>query len=429
MLKKLQRKFILINMSLVGSVLLLVFTVLVISNYRQNVAAVENAMHQALQMRKMNNFDYYPLPQIGRQPDPDKKEPFETKDSFIPTVSVTVDAVGNILIDDFQMATIDETILNEAVMLVLSAEEDHGILSAYDLRYMRSFPPQNAENSMIRIVFADRSYELSNMRQMLASSLLVGAVSLVALFIISYFLSKLAIRPVGRAWEQQRQFVADASHELKTPLTVILANISILQSHATDTIASQKQWIDSTKAEGQRMKLLIEEMLFLAKSDADRLPLSLTRIDLSDALWNCLLPFEAVAYEHGLTIDSEISPNIFVDGDESALKRLFLILLDNACKYSESPGVITIKLKHNGVHAILSVHNTGEPIPIGALPHIFDRFYRADASRVRAEGGYGLGLAIAKTIADAHSAAITASSNADMGTTFTFEIPLSKDSN
>ena len=412
MLKKLQRKFILINMSLVGIVLLLVFTALVISNYRQNVEAVEAAMRQALQMRKINDPDFDPLPQIGRQPDPDKKEPFETKDSFIPTVSVTVDAVGNILIDDFQMATIDETILNEAVMLVLSAEENHGILSAYDLRYMRSFPPQNAENSMVRIVFADRSYELSNMRQMLASSLLVGAASLVALFIISYFLSKLAIRPVGRAWEQQRQFVADASHELKTPLTVILANISILQSHATDTIASQKQWIDSTKAEGQRMKQLIEEMLFLAKSDADRLPLSFTRIDLSDALWNCLLPFEAVA-----------------DGDASALKRLFLILLDNACKYSESPGVITVKLTRRGVHAILSVHNTGEPIPFGALPHIFDRFYRADASRVRAEGGYGLGLAIAKTIADAHSAAITASSNADMGTTFTFEIPLSKDSN
>ncbi len=427
MLKKLQKKFILINMSLVGLVLLLVFTALVVSNYRQNVEAVENAMRQALQMRKMNDPDLDPLPQIGRQPDHDKKEPFKIKDSFIPTVSVAVDKAGNITIDDFQAATIDETILNEAVMLVLAAEEDGGILSAYDLRYMRSFPPQNAEDSMIRIVFADRSYELSNMKQLMVSSLLIGAASLVALFIISYFLSKLAIRPVKRAWEQQRQFVADASHELKTPLTVILANTGILQSHAADTIASQQQWIDSTKAEGQRMKQLIDEMLFLAKSDADRLPVSFTRTDLSDALWSCLLPFEAVAYERGLTLDTEVSPDIFVNGDASALKQLFLILLDNACKYSESPGVITIKLKHNGVHAILTVHNTGDPIPSEALPHIFDRFYRADASRVRAEGGYGLGLAIAKTIADAHTAAISASSSAAKGTTFTLEIPLSKD--
>ena len=429
MLKKLQRKFILINMSLVGIVLLLVFTVLVVSNYRQNVEAVEAAMRQALQMRKINDPDFDPLPQIGRQPNLGQKNVFHIKDSFIPTVFVTVDGAGTILIDDFQAATIDDTVLNEAVKLVLAAEEDDGILSDYDLRYIRSLPPKNAEDSMIRIIFADRSYELSNMKQLLISSLLIGAASLVALFLISYFLSKLALRPVRRAWEQQRQFVADASHELKTPLTVILANIGILQSHAADTIASQKQWVDSTQAEGQRMKQLIDDMLFLAKSDADRIPIVFTRTDLSDTLWSCLLPFEAVAYERGLTLATEISPHIFVHGDPSALKQLFLILLDNACKYSESPGVITIKLKHNGVHAILSVHNTGDSIPIGALPHIFDRFYRADASRVRAEGGYGLGLAIAKTIADAHSAAITASSNADMGTTFTFEIPLSKDSN
>lgn len=429
MLKKLQKKFILINMLLVSIVLILAFAVLVISNYRQNVAAVESAMRRTLQMRSVDtpNLDF--LPQIGQLPDYPENPPFEIKESFIPTVSVTVSADQIIVMDDFQAATIDETVLDEAVVLVLNSNEDSGILSDYNLRYMKSLPPPTAENQVdqsIRIVFADRSYELANMKQLVVSSLSLGIVSFVALFFISYFLSKLAIRPVKRAWEQQRQFVADASHELKTPLTVILANIGILQKHPSDTIASQQQWVDSTQTEGERMKQLIDDMLFLAKNDADRSPLVLSRIDLSDALWSSLLPFEALAFERGLSLESDIASDIFVTGDISSLKQLFLILLDNACKYSGSQGVITVKLQRSGSAAVLTVHNTGDPIPSQALPYIFDRFYRADASRARgkAPSGYGLGLAIAKSIADAHGASISACSNAEQGTTFTLTIPL-----
>ena len=426
MLKKLQKKFILINMSLVGIVLLMVFVVLAVSNYRQNAEAVERAMIRSLQLRGMGDSDFNPLPKIGRQPDHDDREPFDIEDSFIPTVTVTVDEDSNIKIDGSQPATIDQTVLTEAVALVLAAEKDTGILSDYDLRYMRSCPPDGA-GCQIRIVFADRSFELSNMQHLVLTSLLIGGVSLVALFFISYGLARLAIRPVGRAWEQQRQFIADASHELKTPLTVILANTGILQSHSADTIDSQKKWVESTRTEGERMKQLIDDMLFLAKSDADRLPAVLSRLDLSDALWSCLLPFEAVAYERGLTLNPEIAPDIFVDGDGSALKQLFLILLDNACKYSGTHGTITVKLERIGAVAVLTMHNTGDPIPPQALPHIFERFYRADGSRVRAEGGYGLGLALAKTIADTHDATLTAASGAEEGTTFTFVIPLSRE--
>ena len=174
------------------------------------------------------------------------------------------------------------------------------------------------------------------------------------------------------------------------------------------------------------MKQLIDDMLFLAKNDADRSPLVLSRIDLSDALWSSLLPFEALAFERGLSLESDIASNIFVSGDASSLKQLFLILLDNACKYSGSQGVITVKLQRSGSAAVLTVHNTGDPIPSQALPYIFDRFYRADASRARGKSpsGYGLGLSIAKSIADAHGASISACSNAEQGTTFTLTIPL-----
>ena len=171
----------------------------------------------------------------------------------------------------------------------------------------------------------------------------------------------MALKPVKKAWEQQRQFVADASHELKTPLTVTLANTGILLRHPDDTIMQQQKWVESTKAEGERMKELIDHMLFLAKTDADQMPLSFSPLDLSDTLWSCLLPF---------------------------------------------------------------VHNQGEAIPAEDLPHIFERFYRVDASRSRSAGGYGLGLAIAKTIPDRHKASLRVNSSAPEGTTFTLRLPL-----
>lgn len=188
----------------------------------------------------------------------------------------------------------------------------------------------------------------------------------------------MALKPVKKAWEQQRQFVADASHELKTPLTVILANTGILLRHPDDTIMQQQKWVDSTKAEGERMKELIDHMLFLAKTDADQMPLSFSPLDLNDTLWSCLLPFESVS---------------LIRSQETA-------------------------------EAVLSVHNQGEAIPAEDLPHIFERFYRVDASRSRSAGGYGLGLAIAKTIADRHKASLRVNSSAPEGTTFILRLPL-----
>ena len=227
-----------------------------------------------------------------------------------------------------------------------------------------------------------------------------------------------------RAWEQQRQFTADASHELKTPLTVILANTGILLSHKQETISNQVKWVENTETEAQRMKQLVEDMLFLAKSDDVRLPVTHLPLDFSDAVLSRILPFESVAYEQGITIQSNIERDIVVNGDEGQLKQLVSILMDNACKYAPQGGTITVSLLREQEKAKLVVNNTGGVIAPEELAHVFERFYRSDKSRARKQGGYGLGLAIAKSIAEKHHGVITAESEEKSGTSFTVCLPV-----
>lgn len=264
--------------------------------------------------------------------------------------------------------------------------------------------------------------EIIIMQGLVRSSIILFVFGMMAFFLISLFLSKWALNPLEKSWIQQKQFVADASHELKTPLTVILANNKILSNNSDKTIAEQKKWIESTLAEGQRMKKLIDDLLFLAKSDANTSKTVFTSVNLSDTLMSSLLPFESVAYEKGIELQSDIKDNIHVDGNEGQLKQLFAILIDNACKYTDENGLINVTLKViSSKVALVCVQNNGESISKEDLAHIFDRFYRADKARLHKEGGYGLGLSIAKSIANEHNAKIWAESSSIDGTKFYVE--------
>ena len=172
------------------------------------------------------------------------------------------------------------------------------------------------------------------------------------------------------------------------------------------------------------MKTLVDELLFLARMDAAHTPV-LVPLDLSDVVMSRLLPFESVAYEQGITLDSRIDPGILVSGDAGQLGQLTGILLDNACKYADRGGRVSLTLDVCQPLARLQVHNTGAPIPPDKLAHLFERFYRADDSRSREKGGYGLGLAIAHSIVETHKGRITVQSGND-GTVFTVLLPLQR---
>ena len=221
----------------------------------------------------------------------------------------------------------------------------------------------------------------------------------------------------------RRRFVSDASHELKTPLTVILANTGLVLSHPEDTVAAQSKWLEYTHDEAEQMKGLVDDLLFLAKSDAARQPAARAETAISEVALGCLLPFESVAFESGVALEHRITLGLSLRGDEGQLRRLVMILLDNAVKYAGPGGTVTLTLERHQERLRLAVHNTGEPIPPEHLPHLFERFYRADAARNRSGGGYGLGLAIARSIVEGHHGRLTVTSTAAAGTTFTALLP------
>lgn len=247
---------------------------------------------------------------------------------------------------------------------------------------------------------------------------------LIAYMIISQLLANIALKPVGESWNKQKQFVADASHELKTPLSVIMANTEIIASHTTDTVESQMKWINNTRAESKRMAELVQNLLFLAKSD-DGLQVPMQETNFSDCVGITALTYDAVFYENQKSFTYEIARDVVVWGNEGQLKQLVGILLDNANKYSTGVGDVRLNLDANSKHAVLIVSNQGAELTQEQLSHLFDRFYTVDQSRNKSNGGNGLGLSIAEMICQTHGGSIKASYE-DGRVCFTVTLPLNK---
>lgn len=421
MIKRLRKKFILTNMLLVALVLITVFGVLVGYNYQRLVRQSEEAMRTAL---KWSDDAPPPVFQFGASHEEEMEEQGEERRfTMVPVFVVLLDEDGGpAQVTGGNNVEVSDQVVAQAVA---TATEESGAISGLNPRYLQD-TDRGGENS--RIAFADMGWETDSLWPLIRSSLLVGALALGGFFVISLMLSGLALKPAEEAWEQQRRFVADASHERKTPLTVILTNTGILLAHSGDTIAQQQKWVEYIRDEAQRMRALVEDLLFLAKSDAGKETAPVTApVDVSELTWSALLPFEPVAFEQGVEMESEIADQLTVQGNADQLRRLVAILLDNAVKYAGNGGRVKLVLsrpERGGV--CLTVHNTGPAIPPEHLPHLFERFYRADDSRARTSGGYGLGLAIAKRIVDGHGGSITVSSREDASTDFTVRLPHSQ---
>lgn len=422
MIRTLRRKFIAINMLLVSLVLAAVFAVQVFSAYRRAESQVFRAQVQTLGWMTHATdhtfrFEFDGLPASeGAQPDgPPEGRALHRDFPSAPTFAVELDSEGTVI--DLMTGPGSEVTQDTAQQLAdqaLSKGNSQGSLAGKSLSYLL-----REENGRRYMVFADNSLVASAVWSQARTSFLICAAALAVFFLISFFLAKLALKPVEAAWTSQRQFVADASHELKTPITVILANADVVLAHPGDTVESQRKWLGYIQDEALEMKKLVEDLLFLAKGDARQNSSPAVPVLLSQVVNEALLSFEPVAFEAGITLNEAVAPELWVKGDEGQLRRLVMILLDNGVKYAGEQGVVTVALTGAGDKIALRVHNTGAPIEAQHLPHIFERFYRADAARNRDRGGYGLGLSIAKAIADAHGAKLTADSSAAEGTTFT----------
>lgn len=287
------------------------------------------------------------------------------------------------------------------------------------VRYVKA-----VEGSKVKIAFNNLGASSGNLVVFAVSVLGALTLGIIVYFLFSLFLARIALRPVEDSWKKQKQFVADASHELKTPLSVILANTDILASHKEETVESQMKWVENTRAEAVRMAELVNQLLFLAKND-DGLKVQMQDVNFSNCVEGIVLGYDAVFYEKKHKFSYEVTPDVWVVGNEGQLKQLVTILLDNANKYSKGEGNITLRLQNNGKHCTLTVANDSEQLSEEQLSHLFDRFYTVDNSRNKNNGGNGLGLNIAQVICQTHNGSIRVSCE-NGRTTFEVTLPLKR---
>lgn len=470
---KLRKKFIALNMVCVLAVITVSFTAICIFDWKQDVAEVQQAIansldnaidqHENREMRDhrppkhefgenwaskadANEQNNESEPQNGSDAgDGDDAPSNDDAGSYdgalapkigggqgqtIPVAVYALNAEGSAMnASPAGTANINDEVLETALSRLTPAEDGTGSFSDLGL-----FFEKRTIGDTTYLAFADANSAAG--WKSLALTLVGAAIAaLAAFFVISLFFSRWALRPVEQTWRSQRQFIADASHELKTPLTVILADASIALEHPERTVESQRQWIEGIQIEGQRMQSLVEDMLALAKHDTAEVDAQAAmgkqqeKLDVADMAQRAVLQFEALAFERGVEIDVAKSSSgpVFIGGVRGDIERMLGILIDNACKYAEADGHVVVSAKREGKHAIVRVNNTGTPIPASDLPHIFDRFWRADEARTSGAGGYGLGLFIARSIVEEHGGTLSAQSSAERGTTFTAKFPIKKD--
>ncbi len=392
MIKKLQLKFIAIIMGILTVVIVLIFGAV-------NVFMYSVGESQSVDMMKETAI------KDGLKIKPNIEERFPNLpppvNSFNPShiFSVKLDSENKIIdiFSDFK-TEYSSSDVEKLVSEVLEKESRTGVIGNF--RYLSM---EKVYGKII--VFMDRSFEIVNRYNLLQISLIIGVCSFLAIFAVSVVLSRWAVKPVKYAFERQKQFISDAGHELKTPLTVISTNADVLER-----AIGKNKWLLFIKSEASRMSKLVNDLIYLAKLDDDRSNAPMIEFDLSEAVMSVVLPFESVVFESGKKLSVQVREGLNLTGDEARIKQLVAILMDNAIKYTEPGGEIEIVLENCNGKAELSVMNTCMGVDENQRERIFERFYQVDASRSEETGGHGLGLAIAKSIVKLHKGKIHAES-------------------
>jgi signal transduction histidine kinase len=291
-----------------------------------------------------------------------------------------------------------------------------GFTDGYRYRIVSIDGTNNETNTMY--IFLNCERELNSFRNSLVSSISVSLIGMLLVFVLVVFFSKLLVKPVAESYDKQKRFITDASHELKTPLTIIDANTEVLEMET-----GENEWTKSIHNQVNRLSSLTKQMVFLSRMDEGG-SASLTMLDfsLSDAVEETADSFKAVASSSNKQLICNITPDITMYGDETSIRQLVALLLDNAIKYSSEDGKIILTLKLSGRNKLLTVWNSSDNISVGKQDILFERFYRADSSRSSKAGGSGIGLSVAKAIVTAHKGKITAKS--DDGNSIIFSITL-----
>lgn len=396
MIKRLRVTFVCITMALVMSLMAVMLVLL----YNSTAEQLESSSVHTLQ-------DALDAPLMPGRPGTGVRSCFVLQES--PTGEILISEQGYYDLSDQKMV---EDICRQA-----SAQKSSiGVLEDYALRFYRQEYPYGN-----RYAFTDISEEVESLENLMELCLMVGASSFVGFLIISIVLAYWASRPVEKAFEQQKQFVSDASHELKTPLTIILTNAEMLRSQ--DYGPEQKLQITETLLDVSRqMRGLVENLLQLARGDQGRQKMLKQKVNLTELTENAIMAFEPIYFERDLILESDLDPELYVQGDSGMLMQVLNILLDNGRKYASSDGPAEMSLTRQGKKVLLAFFTPGTPLSPQQCEDIFKRFYRTDKARTLS-GSYGLGLSIANNIMNDHNGRIWAQ-GVEGGNVFYVSLPL-----
>lgn len=397
MIKKLRRKFILITMCSVIAVLTLIIGSINIAVYK-NIDSETDMLLNII----AENGGTFPRDndRIGGGPaggfmndySLSPETPFNTR-YFTVTVNENGDAVA---VDTGKIAAVTT---NDAQIFAETLAEN-GKTEGYHKGY--KFRTVNT-NGYTQYIFLDCNNQINSFYSFLASSITVSFFGILLVFLLVFFLSKIAVRPLAESYEKQKRFITDAGHEIKTPLTIIDAGADVLEMEN-----GENEWTQSIKNQVKRLTHLTEKLIFLSKMEEDNTRLQISEFSLSEAVRETVDSFEAIALTKGKTLHADIQQNIAYKGDESMIKQLFSLLLDNAMKYSDENGTISFTLRSSGKNKEIRIRNSVVHIEKGRHDDFFERFRRRDESRNSKTGGHGIGLSVAKAIVNAHKGKITA---------------------
>ena len=316
--------------------------------------------------------------------------PFETR-----YFTVTVDENGEVTDCDLdRIAAVDEETAEEYTQTAQQKNKTTGFQGIY--RYRVTETEDGA-----KYVFLDCRREISNFRTVLVTTISVSLLGLAAVFVLVVIFSRMVFRPVEESIQKQKRFITDASHELKTPLTIIDANTEVMEMES-----GESQWTKSTRKQIQRLSGLVQQLVTLSRLDEEKGLEEKCEFNLSEAVSECVQPYESLAQTREKNLTLNIEEDITYTGDERSIRQLAGILMDNAVKYSSENGNITLTLKKKGKKIFLEVYNDADDLPQGKLDVLFERFYRLDSSRNSGTGGSGIGLSVAKAIVQAHKGKI-----------------------
>lgn len=406
MIKKLRRRFIVLAVAALFALLAVLVTGMNIINYCSVLKEADGIL--SILSRNKGDFPRDDRPNdlpSGEQPtEPDGQNKPQPLPGLSPEApyesryfSVLLDADGNALYTDTKrIAAVDEQTAVEYAQTADADGKETGFLGVY--RYIRSAEPEGT-----RIVFLDCSRSLDAFRSFFTASVGIALAGFAVVSLLFALLAGRIVQPIAESYEKQKRFITDAGHEIKTPLTIIRANTDLLEMEL-----GENESLHDIRTQAERLTALTNDLVTLSRMEESA---ELPKVDfpLSEVVSEAAADFRAPARAHGQTLVCNITPMLTLHGDSASLAKLVALLLDNALKYAPDGSTVTLTLARSGKNTSLCVENpTLRPLERETLPHLFDRFYRADASRNSGTGGYGIGLSVAKAIVTAQGGKIQA---------------------